>query len=226
MKFNLTEYINPNEMNILVHSGDCTNIGKENEVKDFVNYMKAINGFDFKIFIAGNHDFAFQNKPVWYDDIININDLLDSKVIYLQDSEINLFVPEFGRNIKIYGSPWQPWFYNWAFNLHKNSDELNAKWDMIPNDTDVLITHGPPFGFNDKTVSNESVGCELLRKKILQIKPILSVFGHIHNGYGTTLNGDTLYVNASVCNEQYNPINKPIIVELKEINGKILAYSI
>ena len=99
---------------------------------------------------------------------------------------------------------------------------------MISDDTDVLITHGPPNEIRD-FVSNwrqgdMNVGCELLRYQLdKKIKPSLHVFGHIHGAYGAADIKDTLYVNASTCTEQYVPSNKPIIVDLTEIDGKIVA---
>ena len=134
---------------------------------------------------------------------------------------------EFSRPIKIHGSPWQPNFYDWAFNLPRLGDEIKSKWDMIPDDTDILITHGPPQEIRD-FVSNwrqgdMNVGCELLRYRIDQIKPLLHVFGHIHGAYGGALINETLFINASTCTERYEPSNKPIVVDLIEIDGKIIA---
>jgi Icc-related predicted phosphoesterase len=98
---------------------------------------------------------------------------------------------------------------------------------MIPEDTDVLITHGPPSGILD-LVNNwrqpfQNVGCELLRFHVERVKPALNVFGHIHEGYGVKQVDDTLFVNASICNPSYNPINKPIVIDLKEYDGEIIA---
>jgi Icc-related predicted phosphoesterase len=107
-------------------------------------------------------------------------------------------------------------------------DELKSKWDMIPDDVNILITHGPPNEIRD-FVSNwrqgdMNVGCELLRHQLdNRIKPVLHVFGHIHGAYGAALIKDTLYVNASTCTERYEPTNKPIIVDLTEVDGKLIA---
>jgi Icc-related predicted phosphoesterase len=98
---------------------------------------------------------------------------------------------------------------------------------MIPNDTDVLITHGPPNEIRD-FVNNwrqpvRNVGCELLRFRVEQIKPLLHVFGHIHEAYGVEYKNNTFYVNASTCTEGYRPTNKPIIIDLIEVDGIITA---
>jgi predicted phosphodiesterase len=153
--------------------------------------------------------------------------LSQSNVTYLQDNQLLIESPEFSRPIKFYGTPWQPWFYDWAFNLPRLGDELKDKWAFIPEDTDVLITHGPPNGYGDLVNNwrqpNTNVGCELLLNRIIDIKPLINVFGHIHEGYGVEYNDDTIFVNASICNSKYEPINKPIIIDLQEVYGEIIA---
>lgn len=114
------------------------------------------------------------------------------------------------EGIKFYGSPWQPWFFDWAFNLQRGA-EIRAKWDLIPLDTDVLITHGPAFGILDKTTRGARVGCEELLKVIEQVKPQLHVFGHIHEAYGIYSNDNLSFVNASNCDVQFNLVNPPIV---------------
>ena len=220
---------------ILIHSGDISNKGGEKDVTNFVHWFQNIEGFDSKIFIAGNHDFCFErvNQPYhkgdydWLHNLMSPENLLQSNVTYLEDSELIIESPEFSKPIKFYGSPWQPNFYDWAFNLPRMGEEMKSKWDMIPDDTDVLITHGPPQeirDFVDNWRSPMNVGCELLRYQVEnRIKPLLHVFGHIHGAYGAAYVKDTLYVNASTCDERYEPINKPIVVDLVEIYGKINA---
>ncbi len=220
---------------VLIHAGDISNRGGEKDVTDFIHWFQNIKGFDTKIFISGNHDHCFErvNEPHhkgdydWLHHLMSPENLSQSDVIYLEDSEFIIDSSEFSRPIKFYGSPWQPWFYDWAFNLPRLGDELEQKWKMIPDDTDVLITHGPPNEVldlvNNFRQPNRNVGCELLRFHVERIKPALNVFGHIHEGYGTKNIDDTLFVNASICNAGYNPINKPIIVDLVEVDGKIVA---
>jgi Icc-related predicted phosphoesterase len=92
-------------------------------------------------------------------------------------------------------------------------------------DTDVLITHGPAHGIRDLAIyGNSNQGCTSLRMYVLEkIKPALHVFGHIHHAHGGAIIKDTLFVNASICNESYQPANKPIIIELTEYYGEIVA---
>ena len=220
---------------ILIHSGDISNKGGEKDVTNFINWFKNIEGFKYKIFVSGNHDFCFEkiNQPHhkgdydWLHTLMWEDDLSESNVTYLEDDFIIIESPEFSRPIKIYGTPWQPWFYDWAFNLPRMGEELKNKWDLIPDDTDILITHTPPNGIRDyvqnRFMGNESVGCEILRHRLETVNPILNVFGHIHGAYGTAYVRDTLFVNASICTEQYIPSNKPIVIELKESYGDIVA---
>lgn len=213
---------------ILIHSGDLSSKGREHEVRHFIEWFQKVEGFDMKIFIAGNHDLSFENifssKPDWLLHLINDENLTQSDCVYLQDSFITYETPEFSKPLKFYGSPWQPRFYDWAFNVDR--DKIYKYWELIPEDTDVLITHGPPHGVRDYVrgrVPFENLGCESLRYHIDRVKPILSVFGHIHDGYGTEKINDTLFVNASVCDEGYHPVNQPIVVEVTEVDGKLIA---
>jgi Icc-related predicted phosphoesterase len=134
---------------------------------------------------------------------------------------------EFG-GLKIYGSPWTPEFFQWAF-MKKRGPELKAVWDKIPDDVDILITHGPPYGILDKVDLSsrgdefKHAGCEDLLRRLEDIKPKLHVFGHIHSDGGKQLiykrpghgsENNTLCVNASIMDEDYNPVNRPVDIEL------------
>ncbi len=204
---------------ILIHSGDCTNIGEENDVREFITWFQNIRGFSHKIFIAGNHDFAFEREPSWLNLYIDPNILTEHNVTYLEDSELEIVSSEFSRPIKIYGSPWQPEFYDWAFNLPRNGEVLASRWADIPDNTDILITHGPPHGIRDFTPTNLQVGCELLRSRVFEIRPLLHVFGHIHGAYGGVEVDGITFANASICTERYKPTNKPLVFDLTENNG-------
>ena len=220
---------------VLIHAGDISNKGGQRDVTDFIRWFQNLGGWDAKIFISGNHDYCFEriNLPHhkgqydWLPNLMSTENLSQSDVTYLEDSFITIETPEFSRPIKFYGSPWQPEFYNWAFNLPRLGNELQEKWNMIPEDTDVLITHGPPNGYGDLVNNwrqpNTNVGCECLINRIGEINPLVNVFGHIHEGYGVEYGKKTLFVNASICTAGYEPTNKPIVIDLVEINGKIKA---
>ena len=197
---------------ILIHAGDISSMGYPREIKDFCKWFNGIEGYTNKIFIAGNHDWGFINH------IDKVNDILEKydDITYLQDDLYLAGQDETDYNdmIKIYGSPWQPEFYNWAFNLPRNGWELWQKWSDIPVDTDILITHGPAYGFVDKVIGRpENLGCELLAERIKTIKPKIHVCGHIHSGRGIIFNDGTLYINASVLDEQYNYTKKPFTID-------------
>jgi len=183
---------------ILIHAGDVSNRGLKWEVKEFLNWFSN-QPHKYKIFIAGNHDFFFEKEHE--DEIKNI---IPKNVIYLNDSGIEI------ESIKIWGSPVQPEFYNWAFN-RKRGKEIKKHWDLIPLGTDILITHGPPLNILDKTVRGDIVGCEDLLNAVNKIKPKIHVFGHIHEDYGILKKNDTTFINASILNERYRNTNDPII---------------
>jgi Icc-related predicted phosphoesterase len=138
------------------------------------------------VFIAGNHDFFFEEAP-----LSEINALIPNNVIYLNDSGVHI------EGIKIWGSPVQPRFYDWAFNRDRG-EHIKKHWDLIPKGTDILITHGPAYGILDLTMDMRQVGCEELRKKVEEIKPKYHVFGHIHESHGIKTEEGTVFINASI----------------------------
>lgn len=228
MVFNPENFIDVNQENILIHSGDCTSMGKKHEVKEFISWLCELKGFSKKIFIAGNHDFAFEEHKYphhkgdyeWLYEIIDEEYLSLCDVVYLEDSEYTLFSNELDKTFKFYGTPWQPEFFNWAFNLPRKGVKLKQMWDQIPNDTDILISHGPPYGIRD-VIDGKNVGCELLTERVKEITPLIHTFGHIHDAYGGLYKDDTFYINSSTCNEAYYPVNPPHVIDIKKQNGKI-----
>jgi predicted phosphodiesterase len=191
---------------ILIHAGDFSFKGKESEVRDFGEWI-AKQPHQYKCVIAGNHDLSFEQKPAeaikWL--------LPSSGVHYLQDTEVSLDVN--GRVMRVYGSPYQPEFFSWAFNLPRGA-LLKAKWDLIPEGLDVLITHGPAYGILDMTDGGGNVGCQDLLEAIQRVKPKIHCAGHIHEAYGMEVMGSTTYINASICNRKYCVDNLPIVVDI------------
>ena len=183
----------------LICAGDITNTGTTAQVGAFNKWLGQLP-YKHKIVIAGNHDWLFENRH-------SLACSMMTNCIYLQDKSVEI------EGIKFYGTPWQPYFCNWAFNLHRGAP-LISKWNIIPKDTDVLITHGPPHTILDRSLSNEMVGCHDMLERIEAIKPKLHIFGHIHGGYGQEQHSNTLHVNASICDEFYDPVHKPIVVEI------------
>lgn len=195
---------------LLIHAGDLMNSGYYwEEVYPFLKWFDEINNYDHKVFIAGNHDRLFEDKPQEIEGLLTGYKTID----YLKDDWLNVG-KDIDNLVKIYGSPWQPEFYNWAFNLPRNGEDLREKWFWIPNDTDILVTHGPPFGHCDVTpYGNLNVGCELLRVRVDELKPKIHVFGHVHSGYGYKFHNGTHFINAAVLNEKYKYENKPLTVD-------------
>ncbi len=191
---------NPPAADVLIISGDITATGTIAEISKF-NYELGMfkDRFKFIILIAGNHDFLFQKDP-------NLAKSLISNVThYLQDEMVEL------DGIKFYGSPWQPYFYDWAFNLHRG-EPIKAKWDLIPNGIDVLITHGPVAGILDVNDRGESIGCKDLFDAVLRVNPKLHICGHNHSGYGIKKFHNTTFVNASSFDRGLK--HKPIEIEI------------
>uniref|UniRef100_A0A0A9WZK3 Metallophosphoesterase domain-containing protein 1 n=1 Tax=Lygus hesperus TaxID=30085 RepID=A0A0A9WZK3_LYGHE len=211
-----------------IHAGDFTRCGLEDEVVEFNNWIGKLP-HKHKIVIAGNHELSFDRNfthPLSPNFVKNIptlghpqSDLVDavSKVnirdrltncIYLQDEMAELY------GLRIYGTPWQPEFQGWAFNVSRGEDCLR-KWDKIPDNVDILISHTPPVGHGDLCCSGVRAGCvELLSVVQKRVKPKYHVFGHIHEGYGITTDGSIIYINASTCNINYKPVNPPIVFDV------------
>ena len=192
---------------VLVHAGDVSGRGSLKEIEEFLAWFNELP-YTHKIMIAGNHDFWFERTTAFV-----VNEMLQEKypnIVYLNDTGIEI------DGIKFWGSPVQPWFYDWAFN--RMGTDICRHWDMIPLDTDVLITHGPMKGFLDMTVRGVSTGCPYLLEKSAEMTNLkLFVCGHIHEAYGKFEFPDGgVFVNASTLNFNYQVQNKPIVVEIKK----------
>ena len=193
------------EGEVLIHAGDFTNVGSLVDVARFDQWLGSLD-YKHKIVIAGNHERGWDKRARSLGNNL-------SNAHYLEDSSINI------DGVNFYGSPWTPTFgWDWAFNADRGN-AIRRKWAMIPDAglVDVLITHGPPKGIRDQSVppNSECVGCDDLFDKVMISQPKVHVFGHIHGGYGKTQFGEgPIFVNAAICNERYEPVNAPIIVEI------------
>lgn len=209
---------------ILIHAGDIMNSGyNKNDIHDFCTWFSNIKGYTDKFFIAGNHDRLFELEPEEVKGYLKDYPMID----YLQDELVTMYFDGPNRdlpedNIHIYGLPHTPEFYSWAFNVPRSSHEMQEIMNNIPDRTDILITHGPPYGILD-TISPRSyqaLGCEVLRDRVKQVRPKLHIFGHIHGGRGIEYVDGILFINASVLNEQYEYINKPITLDFDFSTGE------
>lgn len=202
------------EGEVLIHAGDLCSRGSRIEAEAEIKLLSKIaKNFDAHFFVPGNHDIIFEH------DTIHMK-------AFCQSEGVNMLLHETAtyKKFNIFGSPYTPEFFNWAFNVPRG-EELYKKWQDIPLNTNILITHGPPSDmldripdsyFNPLTNSRLNVGCEDLKNRISELKELkLHVFGHIHNSYGQKNKNGVKYINASICTEKYNPTNKPIVIEVK-----------
>lgn len=195
------------EADVLIHCGDITGRGSVQAITDFMTWFKELDQFKNKIFIAGNHDWLFEKNN-------NLaRELVPDNVIYLEDEEVVI------DGVKFYGTPVQKHFCGWAFN--RDESILAQHWMAVPDDTDVLITHSPPYSILDLVPrQGECHGSPSLYKEIMErIKPKVSLFGHIHEGYGIKVIDNITFINASNLNGDYECVNEPILIEI--IDGKV-----
>ncbi len=188
----------PDDIDMIIHSGDFSNkhdpYRNEKEVYDFLEQFADIN-IKNRILVAGNHDTSIEKGLVTKASIETFG------ITYLHNESVEI------DGFKIWGSPFSPSFGSWAFMKARN--KIHMIWDLIPDDTDILVTHGPPKGILDLTYNYqnkpEPCGCSALRKRVFTIKPKLAAFGHIHNhpkginnaGTLKLSNLDTIFSNGS-----------------------------
>jgi predicted phosphohydrolase len=164
---------------VFVHAGDLCRAGNLRELEIAARWIGSLP-HRTKIIVAGNHDWAFARERA------RATDLFDG-AIYLEDSEVTV------DGVRFWGSPWQPAFHGWAFNLPRGRP-LEEKWALIPEGIDVLITHGPPYGIGDRS-ADERCGCEDLLARVKKVRPKLHLFGHIHQDGGIWEHEGTRFAN-------------------------------
>lgn len=170
------------EGDVFVHAGDLVRAGTTDELIGVAAWIRS-QPHPHKIVVAGNHDWCFlRERPLALK-------LLEG-VTYLEDSSCEI------DGVRFYGSPWQPEFGGWAYNLPRG-EPLAEKWALIPNDVHVLITHGPPHGIGDRTSMAGRAGCEELRVAVRQKKPRAHLFGHIHQDGGGWSEDGTWFFNVT-----------------------------
>ena len=189
----------PENIDLVIFSGDCSNprdpYNNEPEIRDFLNWFASLD-IQYKVFVAGNHDSSIEKG------LINMGQFNSLNIIYLENDFVTI------EGLKIWGSPFTPTFGNWCF--MKDRSNLDKVWQHIPEDTDILIVHGPPKGILDLSYDRERVlescGCSALKKRVLNLPNLkLMCFGHIHNNNNIINAGtlqltmqDTIFSNGSV----------------------------
>lgn len=193
------------DADMIIHCGDSTSVGKEHEIHKFMKWYSGLEQYKYKIIIAGNHDWLFERNRLLAKSHIPDN------IIYLEDSGVEI------EGIKFYGIPVQKHFCNWAFN--RTEAILANHWGAIPDDTDVVITHSPPYGIGDYVSHGYSTdghqgSPSLYMEMVKKIRPIIHCFGHIHEGYGLKEIDNIKFINASNLDGEYYCVNKPFVVEI------------
>lgn len=186
-------------IDVVVHSGDCSNYRNTlmnlPEVLNFISWYKSVP-VKHKIFVAGNHDTAIERNLVTPDQFA------EAGIIYLENAATTI------DGVKFWGSPITPTFGDWAF--MKSREKINKVWERIPEDTNVLVVHGPPKSVRDLSFDPfgklEMCGCSALFKKCKKLPALKAVcFGHIHNMDGVETNqgvsvydfSDTIFSNGA-----------------------------
>lgn len=197
------------EGDVLVHCGDWSSRGTETELDEYCRYLELWKPkFKSIVTIAGNHDWIAEKNPS-----LVLEKITNAGAIYLNDSGCDI------DRYKFWGSPVTPVFFNWAFNRERG-ERIDAHWQMIPPDTNILVTHGPPYGILDLVELRhspnfmESVGCRDLLKRTSKLKELkCHAFGHIHTGYGIEAIGKKTFINCSLLDDNYRQVNRPIEME-------------
>lgn len=199
---------------ILIHSGDWTSMGYQHEVENFAKWLNK-QPAEHIIIVPGNHEKMFENSyplsKFWISDHCPKAHILCHEALEIE-------------GIKFFGSPWTPYFYNWGYNAARNEAEkdlyhkplIKDIWATIPEDTDILITHGPAYGILDFLPPGQFLGCRALFDRIIEIKPDIHICGHIHYSHGEKQFNGTRFFNAAICDEQYRTTNPITVIEYEQ----------
>ncbi|MFK7994966.1 MAG: metallophosphatase domain-containing protein [Granulosicoccus sp.] len=190
---------------VLIHAGDLSAHGRRSETLDFMKWLGS-RGFDNTLCIAGNHDTFMEEEPLATQQFAE-----DNGVLLLNDSGCQL------GGLQFWGSPITPRFLHWSF-MRDAGEDIEAHWNQIPLNTDVLITHGPPYDIMDQVRRSdgqfEKTGCPSLLERVKLVSPSVHIFGHIHEGRGTHSEDGITFHNVSTMNEFYQRTYLPVVIEL------------
>ncbi|MFK7861475.1 MAG: metallophosphoesterase [Granulosicoccus sp.] len=190
---------------VLIHAGDLSAHGGRAETLAFMKWLGS-RGFDNTLCIAGNHDTFMEQEPLLTKQFAE-----DHGVLLLNDSGIVL------GGLQFWGSPITPRFCDWVF-MRDPGEPIEAHWRQIPQNTDVLITHGPPYGIMDVVRRADgqfaTTGCPSLLARIKSVSPTAHIFGHIHEGRGTHSQDGVAFYNVSSMNEHYQRVHEPVVIDL------------
>ncbi|KAH0792818.1 metallophosphoesterase domain-containing protein 1 [Histomonas meleagridis] len=205
-------------VDIAIHAGDFTNVGKPEDVTSFCNWFKSLPAQYF-LAVAGNHEvsfdeslreelseifkqFGYETPPELSKDIIK----QEKSIIYAEDETVEIL------GIKFFCSPRSPIIRGWAFGTYKEAK--GEEWNKITPEHDVVVTHSPPAGIFDYGLDFFSYGDPYLAMKLYEVKTPLHIFGHVHEGHGSYRSGATLYVNCSILDFNYQYWLPPTYIDL------------
>lgn len=193
------------EGDVLVHAGDITAHGSREDYLNFIEWF-ARQPFEYKVFIAGNHDTYLESNPTEAAAVAKSNN-----TYYLNDSGVTI------GGVKIWGSPITPQFHDWSF-MRAPGEHIEKHWALIPADTQLLVTHGPVWGVLDAVQRSaeltEHTGCPSLATRVSEVRPAYHVFGHIHEAYGEYVHNNTTHLNVSTMNMSYEIQNAPVVITI------------
>lgn len=197
------------EGDVFVHAGDLLRGGTLAELDTVARWIRALPHVH-KIVVAGNHDFCFVDHPK------TAREMLGPDVVYLEDAAQVI------DGLRFWGSPWQPEFHDWAFNLPRGAP-LAEKWALIPDGTDVLITHGPPSGIGDRgPMGAVRLGCADLREAVRRVRPALHLFGHIHQDGGVFVEEGVIHVNVTT----WECERAPTVLDIEPVTRAVVEVSV
>jgi Icc-related predicted phosphoesterase len=195
------------EGDLFVHAGDLLRDGSVDELLAVAAWLHDLP-FLTKIVVAGNSDWCFLRDPE------AARRVLGSDVIYLQDQSATI------EGLTVWGSPWQPEYRAGAFNLPRGKP-LAEKWGMVPLETAVLITHGPPRGFGDQTPAGR-IGCDDLLSTIRRVRPALHLFGHAHGDGGVWYDDGLCLANVTTAAGRRGPT----VLDIDTVSGTVTDVSV
>jgi predicted phosphohydrolase len=196
------------EGDLFVHVGDLCRGGTVDELAPVVRWIAALP-HPHKVVVAGNHDWCFAREGE------RARALLGPTVHYLEDTEATI------AGLRVWGSPWQPAFHDWAFNLPRG-EALRAKWELIPEGIDLLLTHCPPRGFGDRSSITRRHGCHDLLAAVRRVRPALHLFGHIHEDGGLWRDGPVCLDNVTTWEGERGPT----VLDLDRRTGRVIPIAV
>jgi Icc-related predicted phosphoesterase len=202
----LTHWFNGNSADLLIFAGDLQKNQTTDYGRDFINWFHGLP-YPEKILVYGNHDSHYKE----INNYLEINKKMFSEITVLNNSSVNI------DGIEIFGSPHSVEYGSWWFMM--KDEDLAGLWKLIPNNTNILITHGPPYGILDNTCEGIAAGSKTLLERLKKLNDLkYHIFGHIHEGNGIKKVDYKTFLNVSLLDERYQFVNMPIIIDYHKYN--------